>query len=65
MDPSGISPVVVFVVTTNIEPEASALQGQRSTPELRAQVKMKSHQIILKMKKKGGDPSAGSPTDTL
>ena len=57
MDPSGF------------EPEASALQGQRSTVELRAPGRAKTvylRNLIMSIKKrKGGDPAAGSPTATL
>jgi hypothetical protein len=72
MDPSGF------------EPEASPLQRERSTVELRARALetfssareprsrlCKNKQSTFSSflfplgKKKGGDPSAGSPTDTL
>ena len=60
----------------HFEPEASALQGLRSTAELRAHMikkKVGERRVLanlvcfytLFVKKKGGDPAAGSPTATL
>ena len=64
MDPSGFSLSPVFWAP--FEPEASRLQSGRSTTELWARIYDYEEEVSkLIQKVKGGDPSAGSPTDTL